>query len=132
MLSTARRVADTAEGLDAAHELRSMGGDPLELVHHDVSLGNIVVLYNGQVKLVDFGVAKATQTASSRTRVQGKFSYMAPEKLRGGSGDRRSDICRSLRTLDVDVEAALQGATTATDEASARGRDPRAVEHHDT
>ncbi len=92
ILSTARLVADTAEGLDAAHELRSMGGDPLELVHHDVSLGNIVVLYNGQVKLVDFGVAKATQSVSQNRRVQGKFSYMAPEKLRGGAGDRRSDI----------------------------------------
>ncbi|HEU4730702.1 MAG TPA: serine/threonine-protein kinase, partial [Kofleriaceae bacterium] len=91
VLSTARLIADTAEGLDAAHELRSMAGDPLELVHHDVSLGNIVVLYNGQVKLVDFGVAKATQS-TARARVQGKFSYMAPEKLRGGLGDRRSDI----------------------------------------
>ncbi len=91
-LSTARLISDTAEGLDAAHELRTMAGDPLELVHHDVSLGNIVVLYNGQVKLVDFGVAKATQSAVSRTRVQGKFSYMAPEKLRGAAGDRRSDI----------------------------------------
>ncbi|MBA3819138.1 MAG: protein kinase [Deltaproteobacteria bacterium] len=92
VMSTARLISDTAEGLDAAHELRSMAGDPLELVHHDVSLGNIVVLYNGQVKLVDFGVAKATQSVSSRARVQGKFSYMAPEKLRGGAGDRRSDI----------------------------------------
>jgi serine/threonine-protein kinase len=92
VLSTARLIADTAEGLDAAHELRSMAGDPIELVHHDVSLGNIVVLYNGQVKLVDFGVAKATQSAKAQTRIQGKFSYMAPEKLRGGPGDRRSDI----------------------------------------
>ena len=91
-LSTARLIADTAEGLDAAHELRSMAGQPLELVHHDISLGNIVVLYNGQVKLVDFGVAKATQSASTRTKVQGKFSYMAPEKLQGAAGDRRSDI----------------------------------------
>jgi len=92
VLSTARLIADTAEGLDAAHELRSMAGDPLGLVHHDVSLGNIVVLYNGQVKLVDFGVAKATQSATVSTKVQGKFGYMAPEKLRGGPGDRRSDI----------------------------------------
>src|SRR5258705_2026210 len=91
-LSTSRLIADTAEGLDAARELRSMGGDPIELVHHDVSLGNIVVLYNGQVKLVDFGVAKATQSATARAKVQGKFGYMAPEKLRGGPGDRRSDI----------------------------------------
>ncbi|HLL22161.1 MAG TPA: tetratricopeptide repeat protein, partial [Kofleriaceae bacterium] len=92
VLSTGRLISDTAEGLDAAHELRTMAGDPLELVHHDVSLGNIVVLYNGQVKLVDFGVAKATQSADSRARVQGKFSYMAPEKLKGIPGDRRSDI----------------------------------------
>jgi len=95
ILSTARLIADTAEGLDAAHELRTMGGDPLELVHHDVSLGNIVVLYNGQVKLVDFGVAKASQSVAAPgqpRRVQGKFSYMAPEKLRGHPGDRRSDI----------------------------------------
>jgi serine/threonine-protein kinase len=92
VLSTARLVADTAEGLDAAHELRSMAGDPIELVHHDVSLGNIVVLYNGAVKLVDFGVAKATQSAAARTRIQGKYGYMAPEKLRGEPGDRRSDI----------------------------------------
>jgi serine/threonine-protein kinase len=92
VLSTARLVADTAEGLDAAHELRSMAGDPIELVHHDVSLGNIVVLYNGQVKLVDFGVAKATQSATASNKIQGKFGYMAPEKLRGGPGDRRSDI----------------------------------------
>ena len=91
-LSTGRLIADTAEGLDAAHELRSMAGDRVELVHHDISLGNIVVLYNGQVKLVDFGVAKATQSASSKTKVQGKFSYMAPEKLKGAPGDRRSDI----------------------------------------
>lgn len=91
-LSTARLIADTAEGLDAAHELRSMAGDPIELIHHDISLGNIVVLYNGQVKLVDFGVAKASQSAAARLRVQGKFGYMAPEKLRGESGDRRSDI----------------------------------------
>ncbi len=89
--STARLIADTAEGLEAAHQLKSMGGEPIELVHHDISLGNIVVLYNGQVKLVDFGVAKAT-FSSARTKVQGKFSYMAPEKLRGGTGDRRSDI----------------------------------------
>ncbi|HSN28464.1 MAG TPA: serine/threonine-protein kinase, partial [Kofleriaceae bacterium] len=91
-LSTGRLIADTAEGLDAAHELRSMSGERIELVHHDISLGNIVVLYNGQVKLVDFGVAKATQSATSSQKVQGKFSYMAPEKLRGAQGDRRSDI----------------------------------------
>ena len=92
-LSTARMIADTAEGLDAAHELRSMAGERIELVHHDISLGNIVVLYNGSVKLVDFGVAKAAQSKGvGQGKVQGKFSYMAPEKLKGNPGDRRSDI----------------------------------------
>ncbi|HEX7699451.1 MAG TPA: serine/threonine-protein kinase, partial [Kofleriaceae bacterium] len=91
-LSTGRLIADTADGLDAAHELRNMAGERIELVHHDISLGNIVVLYNGQVKLVDFGVAKASQSATSAAPVQGKFGYMAPEKLKGSPGDRRSDI----------------------------------------
>ena len=92
-LSTGRLIADTAEGLDAAHELRSMTGEAVELVHHDISLGNIVVLYTGQVKLVDFGVAKAAQSSPTTSKkVQGKFSYMAPEKLKGEPGDRRSDI----------------------------------------
>ena len=92
-LSTGRLIADTADGLDAAHELRNMAGERIELVHHDISLGNIVVLYNGSVKLVDFGVAKATSAATgSSGKVQGKFSYMAPEKLKGSPGDRRSDI----------------------------------------
>ena len=91
-LSTARVIADTAEGLDAAHRLKGRDGKPLGLVHHDVSLGNIVVLYTGQVKLVDFGVAKAASTVT-RDRIQGKFAYMAPEKLeQKGVVDRRSDI----------------------------------------
>ncbi len=91
-LSTARVIADTAEGLEAAHRLKSLDGKPLGLIHHDVSLGNIVVLYNGQVKLVDFGVAKA-RTGGRQELVQGKFGYMAPEKLREDvEVDRRSDI----------------------------------------
>ncbi len=89
-LSTARVIADAAEGLEAAHRLKSLDGKPLGLIHHDVSLGNIVVLYNGQVKLVDFGVAKAR--TQKQELVQGKFGYMAPEKLDDGEIDRRSDI----------------------------------------
>jgi serine/threonine-protein kinase len=92
-LSTARVIADTAEGLEAAHRLKSLDGKPLGLVHHDVSLGNIVVLYSGQVKLVDFGVAKARALGGNkRETIQGKFAYMAPEKLTEGEVDRRSDI----------------------------------------
>ena len=98
-LSTARVVADTAEGLDAAHRLKALDGTPLELVHHDVSLANIMVLYSGQVKLVDFGVAKASRSTPAGDRVHGKLGYMAPEKLAAaaagdaaGAGDRRGDI----------------------------------------
>jgi len=91
-LSTARVIADTAEGLEATHRLKSHDGQPLGLIHHDVSLGNIVVLSTGAVKLVDFGVAKA-RTGGRHAFVQGKFGYMAPEKLEEGREvDRRSDI----------------------------------------
>jgi serine/threonine-protein kinase len=94
-LSTIRLIADCAEGLHAAHELHAMSGQPLSVVHHDVSPGNVMVLYSGEVKLVDFGVAKAenkVEQAGERVLMKGKMSYMAPEKLRGASGDRRSDV----------------------------------------
>ena len=80
-LSFARIVADTAGALDAAHARK--------IVHHDVSLGNIFVLYSGQVKLLDFGVAKA---AKKTGKIFGKLPYMAPEKLDEKPGDARSDI----------------------------------------
>jgi serine/threonine protein kinase/outer membrane biosynthesis protein TonB len=94
-LSTTRLIADCAEGLHAAHELHAMSGQPLSVVHHDVSPGNVMVLYSGEVKLVDFGVAKAenqVEQAGERVLMKGKMSYMAPEKLRGQTGDRRSDV----------------------------------------
>jgi serine/threonine protein kinase len=94
-LSTIRLVADCAEGLHAAHELHAMSGQPLSVVHHDVSPGNVMVLYSGEVKLVDFGVAKAenqVEQSGERVLMKGKMSYMAPEKLRGAPGDRRSDV----------------------------------------
>ncbi|MDQ3369178.1 MAG: serine/threonine protein kinase, partial [Myxococcota bacterium] len=91
-LSMARIAADIAEGLAAAHELKSRDGKPLGIVHHDVSLGNIFVLYTGQVKLLDFGVARASRSVVKPDQVFGKLAYMAPEKLDDRPGDRRSDI----------------------------------------
>ena len=120
-LSTGRLIAEVAEGLTAAHQLRTMAGEPMPLVHHDISLGNIMVLYTGQAKLVDFGVAKAGDVAQDdKDRIKGKFGYMAPEKLRGEGGDARSDLfslgvvlwealtLRRLFRADTDLEAIAQ------------------------
>jgi serine/threonine protein kinase len=87
-------AADTAGGLHAAHELRGPQGEPLNLVHRDVSPQNIIVTYDGGVKLTDFGVAKATGRIQ-RTQpgeIKGKLAYMAPEQAFGREVDRRSDV----------------------------------------
>jgi eukaryotic-like serine/threonine-protein kinase len=89
--STARIITDCAAGLHAAHELRNLAGEHLELVHQDVTPGNIIVLYTGQVKLVDFGVAKI-RTTGENDLVKGKAGYLAPEMLAGATADRRSDV----------------------------------------
>ncbi len=82
------------EGLHAAHEARDPKGEPLELVHRDVSPHNVLIGTDGIARVLDFGVAKARGRAQT-TRVgqlKGKLSYMAPEQLRGGKVTRRSDV----------------------------------------
>lgn len=95
-LSVAAGIAvQTCAGLHAVHELRTEDGAPLGLVHRDVSPQNLLVGYDGTVKIVDFGVAKATLRLSDETKqgqLKGKFAYMAPEQLRGESVDRRADV----------------------------------------
>ena len=90
----ARIVADAAAGLHAAHELRDTKGRLLDVVHRDISHGNIVVLYSGGVKVLDFGVAKARDSLQTTTAGErkGKFGYMSPEQVRGDDVDRRSDV----------------------------------------
>ncbi len=92
--STARIVADAAEGLHAAHNLKTLSGRALELVHRDVSPSNIVVLYDGSVKLVDFGVAKARGriTETDGNQIKGKVGYVSPEQIMENPTDRRSDV----------------------------------------
>ncbi len=90
----ARIIADASEGLHAAHELRGADGEPLGVVHRDVSPENIVVTYDGGVKIVDFGVAKAAERIHETkiSKIKGKFAYVAPEQVRNEEVDRRADV----------------------------------------
>jgi len=88
-------TAQACRGLHAAHELRDENGALVGLVHRDVSPQNVLLTYDGVVKVVDFGVAKATSRASAETeagQLKGKIAYMSPEQLRGERIDRRTDV----------------------------------------
>ena len=90
-----RVVGQACAGLHAAHELKDENESLLNLVHRDVSPQNILVTYDGIVKLVDFGVAKAIGRAGGETtagQLKGKVPYMSPEQARGGNVDRRTDV----------------------------------------
>ncbi len=90
----ARIIADACEGLHAAHETRGSDGTRLDIVHRDVSPQNLFVTYDGAVKVVDFGCAKAIQrvTQTDTGIMKGKVSYAAPEQLRAGDIDQRVDV----------------------------------------
>jgi serine/threonine-protein kinase len=86
--------AAAAAGLHHAHERKGMDGRPLGIVHRDVSPSNVMVSFEGNVKIVDFGVAKAThrRTETQSGTVKGKIAYLSPEQCRGRAIDRRSDL----------------------------------------
>jgi serine/threonine-protein kinase len=87
-------IAETLAGLHHAHELCDYDGTPLHIVHRDITPHNVFVTYDGQVKVVDFGIAKAVGRASETRQgvVKGKVRYMAPEQAVGKPVDRRADI----------------------------------------
>ena len=89
-----RLVSDACSALEYAHNLTGPDGTGLEIIHRDVSLANILLTYTGQVKLVDFGIAKAAHIESftSAGALRGKYRYMPPEQIRGAQLDRRADI----------------------------------------
>jgi len=86
-------VADTAAGLEYAHERRDAEGRPARIVHRDVSPSNILVTYEGITKIVDFGIAKVQDQIREESGMRpGKVSYMSPEQVKGEIADHRADI----------------------------------------
>jgi serine/threonine protein kinase len=83
-----------AGGLHYAHEKKDRDGKPLDIVHRDVTPQNVIVTYDGAVKLLDFGIAKASNRINETRSgsFKGKVPYMSPEQCRGEALDRRSDI----------------------------------------
>ncbi len=93
-LIAAHVVARAAEGLSWAHERQGPGDAPLGIVHRDVSPDNLMLTRDGQVKVLDFGIARASQrtTKTATGMVRGKVAYMAPEQIRGEAVDARADV----------------------------------------
>jgi len=102
-----RVLSEAAVGLHFAHEAVDPKGVPLQLVHRDISPSNIFVTYSGQVKVLDFGIAKAESrvTSTGAGVVKGKYQYMSPEQARGDTIDKRSDIF----SLGVSLYEAVTG-----------------------
>jgi eukaryotic-like serine/threonine-protein kinase len=88
-----RILSDMLLGLEHAHSLKDYDGTPLNIVHRDVSPQNVIVTYDGIVKILDFGIAKSMESEETRDGiVKGKLVYMAPEQASGGAVDRRTDV----------------------------------------
>ena len=87
-------ISKICEGLDYAHRKNDPSGKPLNFIHRDVSPQNILLSFDGDIKITDFGIAKAEDRASKTQAgvLKGKFGYMSPEQVRGLVIDRRSDI----------------------------------------
>jgi serine/threonine-protein kinase len=118
--------ARVAEGLHSAHELVDEDGQPLSVIHRDVNPTNIFLTHGGEVKLIDFGLARARvrRSKSAEGIVKGKIPYLAPEQAQGRTIDRRIDVYALGTTLwemcsmkrlfkrdnDVDTLRAIQKA----------------------
>ncbi len=87
-------VSAVCAGLHHAHEMRSPTGEPLEIVHRDVSPHNVFLTFDGTVKVVDFGIAKSIDRdwETKHGTLKGKVPYMAPEQIKGRRLDRRADV----------------------------------------
>ncbi len=110
--------ARVADGLHHAHQLTDEAGRPLEVIHRDVSPQNVFLTYDGHVKLIDFGIARAEGRLAKTTlgRIKGKFAYMAPEQVLGNELDQRADLFALGATLyELTVGVRLFGGEDQTD-----------------
>jgi serine/threonine-protein kinase len=87
-------LIEALRGLDYAHRLTNEAGEPLGLVHRDVSPSNVLISFEGEVKLCDFGIARANEVAAAlpEDTIQGKAGYMSPEHAKGDPIDARADV----------------------------------------
>ncbi len=85
-------VQQVSKALDYAHRKTDEFGEPLGIVHRDISPQNVLVSWDGGVKIVDFGIARARDIHEDAGVIKGKFAYMSPEQARGEPVDRRSDV----------------------------------------
>lgn len=87
-------ISEVANGLNYMHRRTDENGNPLHIIHRDISPQNVMVSYSGTVKIIDFGIAKVSFQAGSTDSgvLKGKFAYMSPEQAHGDAIDQRSDI----------------------------------------
>ena len=125
----AHLVARAADALHFAHELTDDDGVPLGLVHRDVSPSNLIVTYDGHVKVVDFGIAKAASNVyeTAAGMMKGKLGYLAPEQFTGVPVDRRCDVYALgivLWELLTNVRLFVRDSAAATMAAASLGEVP--------
>ncbi|HEY0254490.1 MAG TPA: serine/threonine-protein kinase, partial [Kofleriaceae bacterium] len=85
-------IQQLAKGLDYAHRKTDEFGEPLCIVHRDISPQNVLLSWDGSIKIVDFGIARARDVHEEAGVIKGKFAYMSPEQARGDAVDSRSDV----------------------------------------